>query len=65
MVWASFLKLREILLQFEFDGLVLSEMVNQLVARSAADVENPTELVTPHQLESVKVYLQLPFIGKV
>jgi hypothetical protein len=53
------------LLQFEFDGLVLSEMVNQLVARSAADVENPTELVTPHQLESVKVYLQLPFIGKV
>ncbi len=32
---------------------------------SAADVEKPTELVTPHQLESVKVYLQLPFIGKV
>jgi len=32
---------------------------------SVADVEKPTELVTSHQLESVKVYLQLPFIGKV
>ncbi len=64
-VGVSLLKLREILRQFQAGGLVVSEMMNQLVARSAADVENLSELVAFHQLESVKVYLQLPFIGEI
>ncbi len=64
LVGVSILELRDVLRQFQASGLVISEEVNQLVARSAADVENLPELMALHQLESVKVNLPLPFIGE-
>ena len=64
LVGVPILELRDVLRQFQAGGLVFSEEMNQFVARSAADVENPPELMAFHQLESVKVNLSLPFFGE-
>ena len=55
----------EIAFQFETGGLELSQLMNQLVARSASQIEDAAVPLLTHRVLAVEIDLLLPFIGEI